>query len=81
MAGKTTGRASRVIADRRGLLAESEDAFSIKEFCTRHGISESFYFKLKQQGLGPREMHLGSRRLVSREAAREWREKVSQTNT
>jgi hypothetical protein len=49
------------------------DAQSIGSFCRRNGISESFYFKLKAQGLGPREMRLGSRVLITREAAAAWR--------
>jgi hypothetical protein len=31
------------------------------------------YFKMRNQGLGPREMAVGSRRLISQEAAAEWR--------
>jgi hypothetical protein len=49
------------------------DAYSIAAFCRRHGISEAFYFKLRQQGQGPREMRLGSRVLISREEAARWR--------
>ena len=48
-------------------------AFSIREFCLAHQISEPFYFRLKAQGLGPREMKLGARRIISAEAATEWR--------
>jgi hypothetical protein len=48
-------------------------AFSIREFCRAHGISQSMYFKLKTMGLGPREMQVGTRRLISQEAAAEWR--------
>ena len=50
------------------------DAYSIAAFCKRHGISESFFFKLKSQGLGPRVMRIGSRVLITREAASEWRQ-------
>jgi hypothetical protein len=46
---------------------------SIREFCDLHGISEGFYFELKKQGLGPREMHLGARRIISIEEAAKWR--------
>jgi predicted DNA-binding transcriptional regulator AlpA len=48
-------------------------ALSIREFCSFHSISEAFYYKLKKQGNGPREMKLGKRTLVSQEAASEWR--------
>jgi hypothetical protein len=50
-------------------------AYTIKEFCAAHGISQSMYFKMKQQGLAPVEMEVGTRRLISLEAAAEWRRK------
>jgi hypothetical protein len=31
------------------------------------------YFKMRAQGLGPREMIVGARKLISQEAARAWR--------
>jgi hypothetical protein len=46
---------------------------SIATFCTKHDISESFFFKLQSQGLGPAVMKLGKRVLISREAAARWR--------
>jgi hypothetical protein len=49
------------------------DAYSIAEFCRRHGISESFYHKLKKLGFGPRTMKLGARILITRESAAAWR--------
>jgi hypothetical protein len=48
-------------------------AFTIAEFCSAHRISQSMYFKMRNLGLGPREMAVGSRRLISQEAAAEWR--------
>jgi hypothetical protein len=48
-------------------------AFSIREFCYSHNISEDFYFKLKRQGQGPVEMKVGTRTLISIEAAADWR--------
>ena len=51
------------------------DAHSIPEFCQRHGISESFFHKLRSQGLGPRTMRIGTRVLISKEAARAWRKR------
>ena len=40
-------------------------ALSIPEFCEAHGISEGFFYKLKKQGEGPREMKVGARTLIS----------------
>lgn len=48
-------------------------ALSILEFCKAHGISEGFFYKLKKQGEGPREMRVGARTLISFESAAEWR--------
>lgn len=49
------------------------DAYSIPAFARRHGFSQSFYFKLKAQGLGPEEMRVGRRVLISTAAAKQWR--------
>ena len=48
-------------------------AFSIPQFCAAHGISRPFYYSLKAQGIAPREMRMGTRVLISQEAAAEWR--------
>lgn len=51
-----------------------KQAYSIDEFCERHGdLSRSFLYKLWPQGLGPRFMRVGTRRLISKEAEAEWR--------
>ncbi len=50
------------------------DAFSIGEFCARHGpISRAFYYVLRKDGKAPREMRVGGRVLISAEAAAQWR--------
>ncbi len=54
-------------------MPEEKDAYSIPEFCRRHGISQSFYFDMSRNGRGPRVMRLGARVLISREAAADWR--------
>ena len=63
---ETTGR-------RIGLT--ETDAFSIAEFCRRHGISIAMYYKMRAQDSKsvPREIHVGTRRLISKEAAADWR--------
>jgi hypothetical protein len=48
-------------------------ALSILEFCAAFGLSEDFFYKLKRQGQAPRLMRVGSRTLISMEAADEWR--------
>ena len=51
------------------------DAYSIAEFCQRHGISIAMYYKMRAQDPNsvPREIHVGTRRLISKEAAADWR--------
>jgi hypothetical protein len=51
---------------------EPQAVFTIKEFCDRYRIATSFYFKLQKQGRGPRTMRLGSKVLISAQAASEW---------
>ncbi|MGJ5049940.1 hypothetical protein ACQR09_22975 [Bradyrhizobium oligotrophicum] len=49
------------------------DAFSIAEFCRRHCFSSPQFYKLKLQGLAPETFRVGTRVLISREAAARWR--------
>ena len=50
-------------------------AMSIPQFCTSHNISEGMYYKMKKQdrSLIPREMKVGTRTLITFEAAAQWR--------
>jgi len=50
------------------------DAFSIAEFCRRHRISVATFYKKPDQM--PKTFQIGVRRLVSKEAAAEWRRKM-----
>jgi hypothetical protein len=52
-------------------------AFSIEEFCRRHSISRGTYFNLRAKGEGPREAHVLGRVLITKEAAKEWRLKIT----
>ena len=54
-------------------------ALSIPEFCEAHGISEGMYYKMKKQdrSLVPREMNVGTRTLITFEAAADWRADAS----
>jgi predicted DNA-binding transcriptional regulator AlpA len=49
-------------------------ALSIPEFCEAHGISEGMFYKMKKQNrsLTPREMKIGTRTLITFEAAAKW---------
>jgi len=52
---------------------ENRDAYSIDEFCRRHGISHGTYYNLRTLGLGPREARALKRVLITKEAAANWR--------
>ena len=49
-------------------------AYTIEEFCEAYGgFSRAHFFNIRAAGLGPREMWVGRRRLISKEAAEDWR--------
>jgi hypothetical protein len=64
--GKSTRKRHPLPPRRQG------DAYTIPEFCAANRISESMYHKLKSLGLGPREMDVGRRRIITPEANAEW---------
>ena len=51
-------------------------AYSIAEFCRAHRVSRAFFYVLQKRGEGPAVMEVGKRRLVSEEAAKEWRRRM-----
>jgi len=57
----------------RPAVRQPGEVHSIKGFCRNNGISVTSYFKLKQQGLHPREMKVGKRIVITPEAEAEWR--------
>lgn len=48
-------------------------AYSVDEFCSGHRINRSTFYRLLGSGKGPRVMKVGSRTLISLEAAADWR--------
>lgn len=48
-------------------------AYSVQEFCAAHRISPDFFFKLRRVGKAPKMMKVGTRSLISVEAAAQWR--------
>jgi len=77
--GEITGRKLRAsaIADAKAHPIRGPPTppavFTVRSFCEAHHISESFYFKLKTQRRGPREMQVGARILITFESAADWR--------
>jgi predicted DNA-binding transcriptional regulator AlpA len=52
------------------------DAQSITEFCRRHGLCRATFYNLKKRDEAPAVMKVGSRVLVTAEAAAAWRRKM-----
>ena len=48
-------------------------AYTVDAFCAAHGISRGMLYKLWLAGTGPRFKQVGAKRLISVEAAAEWR--------
>ena len=51
-------------------------ALTIDEFCEAHDLSRAFFYQLRKSGRGPRMMQVGARRLISIEAAADWRRQM-----
>ncbi len=66
-------RAPKLPVASRFNAADHADAYSVDEFCARHRISPQLFYKLKPQGLMPVTFNVGTRVLISREAADAWR--------
>jgi hypothetical protein len=54
------------------------DAYCVDDFCKRHGISRAYLYLLWRRDAGPRFMQVGARRLISKEAASDWRKAMEQ---
>lgn len=52
---------------------QNQAASTVDEFCNSHRISRGTFYKLLRHGNGPRVMKVGSRTLISAEAAADWR--------
>lgn len=50
--------------------------YSVSTFCEAHNISRSYLYRLWREGRGPLRMKLGRRTLISKEAAKEWRQRI-----
>jgi len=51
-------------------------ASTIDQFCSDHGFSRAKLYGLWSKGKGPRFFKVGTRILISEEAAAEWRHKL-----
>lgn len=51
------------------------DLMTVGIFCKRHCMGKSKFYAMLKAGQGPRTLLIGGQRLISVEAAREWRAK------
>ena len=49
---------------------------TVAQFCDDHNIGRTLYYQLEKDGKAPRSMKVGRRRLISAEAAAEWRARM-----
>jgi predicted DNA-binding transcriptional regulator AlpA len=54
---------------------------TVAEFCQAHRLSKATFYRLLANDTGPRITKLGSRTLISREAAEEWEDRVDGRRT
>jgi hypothetical protein len=66
-----------IVKDERAPARPERVAFPIQEFCWRNAISLGTYHKLKNAGLGPKEMRHDSVVRISAEAELEWQRMLS----
>ena len=59
------------VTGRKMDAADVVDAYSVVEFCRRHGFSPQLFYKNRKAM--PKTFRVGARVLVSREAAAAWR--------
>lgn len=56
----------------RGLSVTGPATYTVPEFCEAHRISVTALYAMWAKGEGPESMRVGSRRLLSLEAAARW---------
>lgn len=61
----------------KGQESPQQEAFTIAGFCKAHGISKGMFYILLGENRAPETMLVGRRRLISREAAEKWRERMT----
>jgi len=58
--------------------AADKDTYTVSQFCSRHNISRTLFYKLLSEGRGPVLMHASRRPLISRESAADWRRRMEE---
>lgn len=52
-----------------------KQAFTIAEWCARWGLCRASFYNLDRRGEAPRSIKVGTRRLITISAEREWAER------
>jgi hypothetical protein len=52
---------------------DSRAAFTVSEFCAAHRISRTKLYELWAAGTGPRFFYIGVKKIITAEAAADWR--------
>ncbi len=56
--------------------SRKDGTYTVNQFCKSHNISRSMFYKQMKLGQGPRVMQVGRRRMISNEAAADWRQQM-----
>ena len=63
-------------ADVQAIVKASVVVYTIAEFCAAHKLSRSKLYQLWRSGIGPRSIKIGSKNLITAEAACAWRREL-----
>ncbi len=55
-------------------MIHEKPTLTISEFCYEHNIGRTTFYALLNEGKGPKIMKIGRRTIISKEAAKKWRE-------
>jgi len=58
------------------LAGPGRQTYSVEEFCQAHRICRASFYNICKAGRGPKTMKIGSRTLISVEAAATWRARM-----
>ena len=58
-----------------------EFSYTIPQFCASYHFSRVYYYSLKAQGKGPKELRLGRRVVIPRKCAEEWEAQMLASQT
>ena len=57
-------------------MSQEIEAYTVETFCLVHSLSRGAFYKLKKSGKAPKLYYVGTKPYISREAAKEWQNKM-----